>query len=44
MDYGTPERRKNRNDKKAKGRFNRFKTGGMHRTQNITITNNSKST
>lgn len=39
MDYGFPERRKNRNDKRAKGRFNRFKQGGAQRTANIQIVN-----
>lgn len=33
MDYAVPERRKNRNDRKAKARFNRFKIGGAQRTQ-----------
>jgi len=40
MDYGFSERRKNKNDKRAKGRFNRFKRGGAQRTANIQITNN----
>ena len=31
MDYAVPERRKNKNDKRAKGRFNRYKKGGQHR-------------
>lgn len=35
MDYATPNRRKNKNDKKAKSRFNKFKRGGMHRSQNV---------
>lgn len=35
MDYGVPERRKNRNDKRAKTRFNRYKQGGQHRVDNI---------
>ena len=33
MDYGVPERRKNRNDKRAKSRFNRYKKGGALRVQ-----------
>ncbi len=32
MDYVTPDRRKSRNDKRAKGRFNRFKHGGANRS------------
>jgi|GEM_PF-3222410 len=32
MDYGMPERRKNKNDKRAKARFNRFKIGGALRS------------
>lgn len=41
MDYGCPERRKNRNDKRAKSRFNRFKRGGAQRSSNVQITNNA---
>lgn len=40
MDYGFSERRKNKNDKRAKGRFNRFKRGGAQRAANIQISNN----
>ncbi|MEI6732104.1 MAG: hypothetical protein WCK90_05515 [archaeon] len=40
MDYGFSERRKNKNDKKSKARFNRFKKGGAHRSSNITLSNN----
>ncbi len=35
MDYGTPERRKNKNDKKAKRRLGRYKVGGKYRSSNI---------
>ena len=42
MDYGFPERRKNRNDKRAKGRFNRFKQGGAQRSANVVVTNEKK--
>lgn len=38
-DYAFPERRKNRNDKRAKSRFNRFKQGGQFRSSNVQITN-----
>ena len=40
-EYGYPEKRKNRNDKRAKARFNRFKVGGAQRAANVTISNNS---
>jgi hypothetical protein len=32
-DYGFSERRKNKNDKRAKARYNRYKKGGSLRTQ-----------
>ena len=32
MDYVTPGKRKSKNDKKAKGRFSRYKKGGGRRT------------
>ena len=32
MDYGFPERRKTKRDKKAKVRYNKYKKGGRHRT------------
>jgi hypothetical protein len=35
MDYATPDRRKSKNDKRAKARFNRFKRGGAMRTSNL---------
>lgn len=35
MDYGIPERRKNKNDKRAKARYNRYKKGGALRVQNL---------
>ncbi|MEK6914323.1 MAG: hypothetical protein AABW83_01610 [Nanoarchaeota archaeon] len=31
MDYSTPERRKSRNDKRAKMRYNKYKKGGGRR-------------
>jgi hypothetical protein len=33
MDYGLPEKRKNKNDKRAKARFNRYKRGGALRVE-----------
>ncbi len=33
MDYGIPERRRNKNDKRAKARYNRYKKGGALRVQ-----------
>ena len=35
MDYAVAERRKNKNDKRAKARFNRFKHGGAQRVVQI---------
>lgn len=37
MDYGTPERRKNKNDWKAKARFNKYKKGGKYRATNVDL-------
>ncbi|MEK6910901.1 MAG: hypothetical protein AABW82_03940 [Nanoarchaeota archaeon] len=34
-EYGFSERRKNKNDKRAKGKFNRYKTGGKHRSDGL---------
>ncbi len=34
-DYGFSERRKNKNDKRAKGKFNRYKLGGKHRSDGL---------
>ena len=31
MDYATPGKRKSKNDKRAKGRYNRYKKGGSQR-------------
>lgn len=31
MDYGAPERRRNKNDKRAKARYNKYKRGGALR-------------
>ena len=41
MDYGFSERRKNRNDKKAKSRFNKYKKGGQFRSSNISMSNDA---
>lgn len=38
-DYATPDRRKSKNDKRAKARFNRFKRGGQFRSSNIQVVN-----
>jgi len=35
MEYGYSERRKNKRDKKAKMRYNKYKKGGRHRSDNI---------
>lgn len=37
-----PERRKNKNDRRAKSRFNRFKHGGQFRSANVQISNNKE--
>ncbi len=42
MDYGYNEKRKNKNDKRAKSRFNKFKRGGQFRSSNINISNNKE--
>lgn len=34
MDYAVPDKRKSKNDKKAKSRYNRYKKGGSQRTKN----------
>jgi len=33
MDYATPSKRKSKNDKKAKARYNRYKKGGHNRVR-----------
>ena len=33
MDYDIPQRRKNKNDKRAKSRYNRYKRGGALRVE-----------
>ncbi|MDP3881499.1 MAG: hypothetical protein Q8Q31_01335 [Nanoarchaeota archaeon] len=43
MDYGYPEKRKSKNDSRAKRRFNKYKQGGSSRTSNIQISNDRKS-
>ena len=35
MDYGYPQRRKTKGDKKAKARYNKYKTGGRFRANNV---------
>ena len=35
MDYGYGEKRKSKNDKKAKGRYNKYKKGGSSRVANV---------
>lgn len=42
MDYGFSEKRKNRNDRRAKSRFNRFKQGGKFRSSNVNETQDKK--
>jgi len=33
MDYATPDKRKSKNDKRAKSRYNKYKRGGSFRVQ-----------
>jgi hypothetical protein len=42
MDYGFPERRRTKRDKKAKVRYNRFKKGGRFRATTININEKEK--
>ncbi len=42
MDYAVPRRRKNKNDRRAKSRFNKFKHGGRFRTSNIPMSEEKK--
>lgn len=39
MDYGFPDKRKTKRDKKAKMRYNKYKRGGRHRSDNIQMNN-----
>jgi hypothetical protein len=39
MDYGFAEKRKTKNDKRAKARFNRYKKGGQQRSSGISLSN-----
>lgn len=41
-DYGFADKRKSKNDKKAKARFNKYKRGGHLRAQNVKIQNNAQ--
>lgn len=38
-DYAMPSKRKSKNDKKAKARYNKYKRGGSQRSANIEIKN-----
>lgn len=37
MDYGFPQKRKSKNDKRAKGRFNKYKHGGQFRVSGVNL-------
>ena len=39
MDYVVPGRRKTKGDKRAKGRYARYKSGGRFRSSNIVLSN-----
>lgn len=41
-DYGMPSYRKSKNDKRAKGRFNKYKKGGRFRSSNVEETKEKK--
>lgn len=43
MDYGYSERRKNKNDKRAKARFNKYKRGGKFRATDVNIADSKQS-
>lgn len=42
MDYAVPDRRKTKNDKRAKGKFTRYKRGGQHRVDVIVVRSEKK--
>ena len=42
MDYAIPGKRKSKNDKRAKGRYNKYKKGGKYRSDNVVISNKSQ--
>ena len=42
MDYGFSEKRKSKNDKRAKSRYNKYKKGGSFRTRDGKQEDNSK--
>ncbi|HLC31731.1 MAG TPA: hypothetical protein VJK51_03610 [Candidatus Nanoarchaeia archaeon] len=37
MDYVVPDRRRSKNDKRAKGRFNKYKRGGVFRVTGLDV-------
>lgn len=41
-DYCVPDRRKSRNDKRAKARFNKYRKGGAFRSTEISYTGKGK--
>jgi hypothetical protein len=42
MDYEYSEKRKSKCDKRAKGRYSRYKRGGAFRSANVCMTNEPK--
>lgn len=42
MEYGVPERRKNKNDRRAKRRFTLYKKGGQHRSDAFILGENKQ--
>lgn len=39
VDRGEGSRRKSKNDKRAKGRYNKYKKGGQFRSSNVKLSN-----
>ncbi len=42
MDYAMPSKRKSKGDKRAKGRYMKYKRGGKYRSANVSSTNEGK--
>ncbi|MDP1695441.1 MAG: hypothetical protein Q8L29_00835 [archaeon] len=40
MDYCCPDRRKTKGDKRAKGRYMKYKRGGAFRSANVSLSGN----
>jgi len=42
MDYGVPEKRKTKGDKRAKARYSKYKRGGGQRSANVSMSGKKK--